>query len=193
MEIGGRTVAGEQWIDTGLAISDTDVAEWSPLAWAQERIQYLIGLHRELHALWNISGERKWIDKTMQSIRVVVKQYTEVCELPAIEVDEAWFAPSTQLREGKKFLAGIEHKELEDWIAVWTQEAWRARAYVATLNHAHFAWRKGEGAAMGKEERKVFNSVLWRVEGHEVRRAEARRLAMQGIKDRTEAVKASHT
>jgi len=165
-------VAYEEFLDPGLAFSDKEIEAWDALAWATTRVEYLIGLHQELQVLRDISEKPKWIEVTHRKIRYCVGQYVRIgVANPLKEEDEldVWY-PTMTPAVRRKALAAIEHRELEDWIAVWVQDVRNSLSYVVSIGHHKYA--------RDRHGRRVNNQVAGVLYGQELTNAEARQKSL---------------
>jgi len=199
-------VAYEEFLDAGLEFTDQEVASWNPLAWAKERQVYLRGLHQQLSALRNVSGELKWIEKTQGVIKICHAQYVRLTLEDVAREDEleAWYPPDKATSAGKKFLTSLTY-DLDAWAAEWVHDAEMARSYVATIGDRAkqmvlvAAKAKTQGVAPSEARdimqkakvearglRSQNNRVVNVIHGQEMFYATARLEAIQGIKDRVE-------
>ena len=177
-------MAYEEFMDPGIAFSDTTLAEWNPLAWATQRVNYLKGLHRQLDALSAVSEKPKWIEVTKKCMRVTVPQYVRIGADGPSEEDapQVWFAPMTPAAR-KKMLAGIEHSELEDWIADWVQDIRTSLSHVVSIGAAAVASGR-------KDVRRPTNQVANVLFNHELRQATKRQTALHNEVDRLKKLNA---
>lgn len=149
--------AYDPYEDAGLAFSDTDVAEYSPKAWADERVGELMERHALMQRRYDIPRleSPEWWAQGAALLRSKIGWYCIRMELVA-PAEEDWELPSPMSKAGKALTVAAQSVTPEDFLGSWRAEVESALRYVVTIGRrASGRWDK----AMKKKSNQLANCV----------------------------------
>lgn len=141
--------------DVGMAFTDQEVAEWSPKAWAEDRVLFLIQQARILHRRSTIPQISKpaWSEASAKRLLDVAAWYCRAMELEGISREEMLDLPEPRSAEGRKLTTMAQECEPEDWVGSMAAEAEAAMRKVVTMGRRASSrkdWKKADGKASNR-------------------------------------------